>query len=101
MSRHFFLIALLSVLLPAGVSPARHADLVAPQPYVAALRDHPCAQRCITRGERRLTAARPVRGVYLTPGRRPSALTPFRPDSRLPALATPRTPLLRAPPSLA
>lgn len=101
MTRHLFLIALLTVLLPAGVSPAHRMDALEARPFVAALRAQPCAQRGITRTERRMVAAQPVRGVFLIPARRPKVLFPFQPNTRLPNRATPRAVLLRAPPTLA
>lgn len=98
MSRHFFLIAFLTVLLP-GSAMAADQRMVPPPAFVTALRAMPGAGRAASRSMRKIVAARPVRGVYLVPARQPKALRPPAEHVHLPAPA--RTAGLRAPPALA
>jgi hypothetical protein len=103
-SRHLFLIALLSVLLPGGLLPQelsqdRTAD--AARPFVVALRAMPGAARAASRTMRKSVVARPVRGVYMIPSRQPKALSALRPADPLPDRLLWRPSSLRAPPALA
>lgn len=99
MSRRFFLIAFLTVLLP-GSAMAADQRMVPPPAFVTALRAMPGAGRLASRSLRKMTAARPVRGVYLLPARQPKALRPPA-NLLLPARVLWRSPGLRAPPALA
>lgn len=104
MTRHLFLIALLSVLLPGGILPQdlpndRRFD--AAPPFVAALRAMPGAARAASRTLRKSVVARPVSGVYMIAARQPKALFALRSDVPLPGRLLWRASGLRAPPALA
>jgi len=99
-TRHIFLIALLSVLLPGTVLPGSR-DAVAPRPFVTSLRAMPGAGRTMARIMRRVSECRPVRGVYIIPARRPKATVAFRSDVPLQDRLVLRPTGLRAPPLFA
>jgi hypothetical protein len=99
-SRHFFLIAFLTVLLPGSAMATDHA-MVPPPAFVTALRAMPGAGRAASRSLRKMVAARPVRGVYLVPARQPKSLRSPWANTALPERALWRAAGLRAPPTLA
>lgn len=100
-TRSFFLIALLSVLLPSGVIPAERMAMAASRPFVSNLRAMSHAARSVARDTRRQVAVRPVRGVYLIPARRPKALSVIHQDTLLPDRPLWRPSNFRGPPRLA
>jgi hypothetical protein len=99
-TRHFFLIALLSVLLPGTVLPVSR-DAIAPRPFVSSLRSMPGAGRAMARTLKRSVAGQPVRGEYIVAARTPKAALPPPETTSLPDRFTPTPVGLRAPPAFA